>query len=509
MAPTSNEELQKQIAQLKKEKEKLDAEKEKLDAEKAKLDGEKAKLEAEKALVEAQKALKQAKDLAAQQLTDLQNQKALVEARKALEQATDPATQQLSELQNQKALVEAQKGLTESQKALEQAKSASGQQVTELQSQKALADAQKGLTEAQTQAAIARYIGDVKAGPYSGSVEMKEKGGTEEALLLAARAVKECAAKVATAVQSKANKFYIFSADKFPSFQQLLNFRFRKEMLKQAFTAANVSKAMAKDAVAAPALVSAGLEALSKILGFFKTDYTIGGIDAKIDESLLLFAVAGRLSGKEVHLPSIYEPNALDPTIGDLVRELAELLELRTIAASEAKQIKDELAEAEKEAAAAETEEAADPESGETEDAESEEGETEGDPPKNAATKNPRLDELNGVIALYDAFASSLITPDSKGDVPLSAVAREFAIDAALKAGGAVLLLRLENSGGGYLLKKNFLTGLGAMPLYHMGGATVTYLLLSGAEGRVLAGDAIPVYGGFVRTDSLRDVLAQ
>lgn len=93
--------------------------------------------------------------------------------------------------------------------------------------------------------------------------------------------------------------------------------------------------------------------------------------------------------------------------------------------------------------------------------------------------------------------------------MPLSAVAQEFAIEDALKAGGAVLLLRLENSGGGYLLKKNLLTGLGAMPLYHMGGATVTYLLLSGVDGCVLAGDIIPVYGGFVRTDALRTTLAQ
>ena len=40
-----------------------------------------------------------------------------------------------------------------------------------------------------------------------------------------------------------------------------------------------------------------------------------------------------------------------------------------------------------------------------------------------------------------------------------------------------------------------------------MGGATVTYLLLDGAQGKVLAGDVIPVYGGFVKTDDLRNEL--
>ena len=69
-----------------------------------------------------------------------------------------------------------------------------------LQNQQALADAQKALAESQTQAAIARLIGDVKAGPYSGSVDMKPGAGTEEALLLGARAVKEAAERVAGAV---------------------------------------------------------------------------------------------------------------------------------------------------------------------------------------------------------------------------------------------------------------------------------------------------------------------
>jgi hypothetical protein len=109
---------------------------------------------------------------------------------------------------------------------------------------------------------------------------------------------------------------------------------------------------------------------------------------------------------------------------------------------------------------------------------------------------------------LYDAFASSLTTPDANGTVPVSVLVQEHAIDAALKAGAGVLLLRLENTGGGYLLKKNLWTGLGAeMPLYHMGGATVTYLLLAGANGRVLAGDVVAIHGGFVRTDALREEL--
>lgn len=450
MAQNSDEDLQKQVEQLKREKEVLDA--------------QKAKLEAEKALADAQKALDQGKDSSAQQL---------------------------NELQRTKALADAQKALVDSQRALQQAQDASGQKLIELQTQKTLADAQKALSDAETQATLARYLGDVKAGPYSGIVNMKEKAGTEEALLLGARAVKEGAGKIANAVKDKANKFYLFGAKEFPSFQRLLTFRFRKELIKQAFEAAGIKPPVSLEELVTPGMVSAGLDAFSKILGFFKTDYDIGGIDVKLDESLLIFSVAGRLTAKEVHLPLIYEPNAQTAAIAALAQEMAELVRLRNQAADEAIRTKNLIADVEKKAA--------DPQNTLSKDALL----------ARAAALKSRLDQLTGVIALYDSFAGSLTTPDATtGSVPLAILAQEFTIDTALKQGeAAVLLLRLENTGGGYLLKKNLLTGLWKMPLYHMGGATVSYLLLSGPDGKVIAGDVYPIHGGFVRTDDLRDVL--
>ena len=451
MAQNSDEVLQKQIERLKKEKEVLDAQKAKLDAEKA-----------------------------------------LADAQKAIDKGKEPSAQQLNELQRAKALADAQKSFLDSQKALQQAQDASGQKLTDLQTQKSLADAQKALADSQTQASLARYLGDVKAGPYSGTVNMKPNAGTEEALLLGARAIKEGAGKIATAVNEKANKFYLFGTKEFPNFQRLLTFRFRKELIKQAFEAAGIKPPVGLEEMVTPGMVSAGLDAFSKLLGFFKTDYEIGGIGVKLDESLLIFTVAGKLTAKEVevHLPLIYEPNAQTAAIAALAQEMAELVGLRNQAADEVTRTKNLIVDMEKKAADA----------------------------QNAANKEAllarvaalksRLDQLTGVIALYDSFASSLTTPDANtGSVPLAILAQEFTIDTALKGGAAVLLLRLENTGGGHLLKKNLLTGLGKMPLYHMGGATVGYLLLSGPNGKVVAGDVYPIHGGFVRTDDIRDVL--
>ena len=47
------------------------------------------------------------------------------------------------------------------------------------------------------------------------------------------------------------------------------------------------------------------------------------------------------------------------------------------------------------------------------------------------------------------------------------------------------------------------------MPLYHMGGSTASYVLLSGKEGRVLASDVVPVHGGFVKAGDVEKELTK
>jgi hypothetical protein len=459
MAQMGDDEVQKEVDELKKQKDKLDA---------------------EKALIDARKAL--------------------ADSQKALDDAKNSSAQELADLEHKKALADAQKALVDSLRALDQAKADSAQQRADLENQTALANAQKALLDAQNQGVLAKYLGDVKAGPYSGTVTVKDKAGTEEALLLSARAVKEAATKVAEAVGAVAEKFHVFSAKGFPNFQRLLGFQFRKELIKQAFASAGIkeAEALAMEAVTG-GLVSAGLSAFSDILGFFKTDYEIGNIDVQLDESLLLFSVAGclarkegRSTGKEVHLPLVYDPRSQNSSIKAVTNELAELVELRTQASSEVEELKKKVDATEK--AAADQQNAANKDA----------------LVKIAADLKPQIEQLNGAITLYDAFANSLTTPDpSTGASPLALIAQEFAIDSALKTGGVVLLLRLENTGGGYLLKKNLLTALWAIPLHHMGGATVTYLLLDGKEGKILAGDVVPIYGGFIKTDALRKKLSE
>ncbi len=485
--PQDSDETQKQIDRLKKEKEQLEAETAKLEAEKKKLEAEAARLTAERAFEQARG---DDADKVNAETARLEAERKKLEAERALEQAK---ADQAGKLKGETAALEAEAARLTAEKALERAKSGQAERLKELQDQKAATTAEKELTEAQAQALLAKYIGDVKAGPYSGTVDMKTGAGTEEALLLGAEAVREAADKIGTAILALnpvPGEIHIFAAKEFPNFQKMLGYRFRKELVKQAFKSAGIEREEAEIAPLSAGMISAGFEAFSKILGFFKTDTTIGNIEVKLEETVLLYSVAGRLKTKNAHLPLVYSPGARNDAVATLTAEISELVQLRELAQTALSDKKKEAAELEKKAA--------DPQ----------------DPERAAAAESLEAikleaQRLNGVLTLNDNFINSLTSADTSGTVPINLLVEESAIEAALRKGAAVLLLKLENSGGGYLLKKNLLTGLGKMPLYHMGGATVSYLLLAGNDGRVLAGDTVAVYGGFVKTDDLRSTLGK
>jgi len=461
--------------------------------DKARYEAEKARLDAEKARHESQKALKQAETAA--EVAELERQKALADAEKTLLESKEglASTQKLVDLKNKKALADAEKELADSQKALELAQKPSTRELSVLEQQKKLAEAQKALTDAKSQATLAEYIGTVKAGPYQGNVEMKEKAGAVESKLLAAHAIKIAARRIATAVKEKSKKkVFIFEAENYPDFQGLHSFRFRMQLIKIGFEAAKISIPAEEilEGVPVPAAVSAGLEALSNILGYLKTDYTVGGIDITLDNSLLIFAVAGALAKNQevqVNIPSIHNSVTTDKALTAFTEKFSQFEKMRKLAAEKAERLKDEIA-------------------GLKSDAADKEGDEKVKLLAQVDEKKATLTPLTDVIKSYDTFLSSLVTEDDDGNLLLTALVQEFAIEKALKdAGtdGAVLLLRLENSGGGYLLKKNLWTGLGAMPLYHMGGATIAYLLIDGSNGKVIDGSVLPVHGGFVKSGDI------
>lgn len=73
----------------------------------------------------------------------------------------------------------------------------------------------------------------------------------------------------------------------------------------------------------------------------------------------------------------------------------------------------------------------------------------------------------------------------------------------SLSGGKHVLFLKIQKAGAGYFVKKNLWTIFGGMPLFHMGGASVSFLLFGGKPGMVETNAVDPVYGGFVKSKSV------
>lgn len=404
---------------------------------------------------------------------------------------TDSEVPTPDEIKKEADLIKAQTDLKKAKtdditarRALEKVQQEPDTKLDDLKKQKELADVRKDLANSQTESLKAQLFGTVAGGPFNGAVELKDKAGAAEANLLASHAIRSAAARISAQVTAFTDNrsIYLFNLKDFPNFQRLAAFRFRTALVKQAYQSVGVSSGSDETPAALPGLASSSLDALSKILGFFKSDFTIGGTEVKADDTQLLFAVAGSLPKRKVYVPAVYSPVAQADAVSRMTAAVGELAKPRINANKEMKSLSEQVDDLLK-----------------------------GDDEKKqlAESKKSRMDILKSVIALHDAFLNSLITPDSNGTLPIALLAQEFAVDASLQADGMVLLVKLENAAGGYFIKKNLLTGLGFMPLYHMGGAVASYVLLSGKAGTVLASNVVPVHGGFVKAGAVKDELAK
>jgi hypothetical protein len=377
------------------------------------------------------------------------------------------------------------------QRAKAAAEAAPDTTLEDLQAQAAIVNAQKDVATAQTNAKIAELFGEVKAGPYSGAVELKDKAGTIEATLLASRAIVAAGEKIRDGIKGKftaGKPLLLIPARSFESFQRLNAYNFRRELVEKALKSALHAKDAAGVEAAAPlAVAGAGLDAIGKLLGFFKTDFTFGGSEVKIEEAAAVFALAGVLArsdgAAQVLLPQTFLPVKQAQAIEDISDEIADIAKLRDAVA---KQLDDDTAELETLEARVAAQQSDEKKATQA----------------RIAKLKARAPDLKAAKPLYDAFVASLLTAEPSGVSPLTALANERAIySLVLEADTRVLLVRLEATGGGYLIKKNLWTGLGAAaPLYHMGGAAMSYVLFDGAKGQILAGDTVAVHGGYKPT---------
>ncbi len=435
----------------------------------------------------------------------------------AQETSNDELQKKIDNLKKQKELLDAEKALLEAQKALEKAKEPLTLSEKEIQdklatakAEKDLADAQKALSDAEL-AAFKASLGEVPQSPYSGSVDLKDKGSELPVWLLAAQAVKKAALQIEKNLEDikKKGTLLVFALSEIPTFQNLAAYK------AQLYAAGKALKTALDDSYklglgtmkeSPPIFGAAGftLDAINKLLGFFRTDYTIGGVEVALDDSTLVLETASQLcspqAGWNVKLPAIYDPKAVLNSETKIVNDLSELSVQKIQALSRAELHEDYIATLNKEA-------------GQTSDAKKREEIAKQNEPIKKKHKEV-ADNLKQAAAFYDQFYSKMTAVNERTSlVPLSIIAKEAAVFEALSDTGGnpayLLILHIHKSGGGYLMKKNLWTFFGTMPLYYLGGTVVTYALLNGPDGSLCKSGLIPIYGGFVKASNMQKALTK
>jgi hypothetical protein len=402
--------------------------------------------------------------------------------------------------------------------AVEPSKKALEDRLAAAKAAKELAEAEKAASDAQTAAALARKaeseaalaalkasIGEVPASGYTGTVTLAEKAGTVEAALLAAKSVNTAAHQISEELPvNKEKDVIIFTTSDMPNFEAAILYRTQIAVVRKALTDALALSAAANQTApaplefkreAAPAFAAAGLglDAINKLLGYFRTDYKVGGIEFTLEDSILVHSLAGVITSskkaKGVKVLSTYNPAAISDSGSGILKELAELATLKA-GSLDAANLHDELS------------------SRFAEDAAKFDGQKRSALVKNVETHKAAADALRTAVTIYDDFFTKFGAADAKGAIPLANAIREITIADALKDGN-LLAVKLQKSGGAYYTKNNIVTFLGGMPFFHMGGVVASYLLMDGKTGNVVKAGVVPVHGGFIKANDLQDTLNQ
>ncbi len=404
-----------------------------------------------------------------------------------------PTSQEIQALQAKIDALNQQVQLLTAQKALQDAQSAASAaaQVDAATQAANLAAQQKAISDAQT--AIAKNNLTVPDSGYKGEVSAGDKAGSFEASLLASKALTLAADNIATKVKTARDKgpgwntVVLYANSDVPDFQSLLAYDAQRQAISDLMGEASqdIEKTLTQYPAArflTPATIGMGMDAANKILGYFRTDYSIQGIVVASDDLQLINALAGALTEKNigVYLPAIYNAMALNNS--SVVSELKSLADQRAKLqgnVDKATGKSDELtAEAAKETDVAKKKQLTD----------------------GAAKLKDLAASGKNVVAACDAFLTKLTTADDKSKVPLAIIAQQRAVREQLSKGGAVLMTaKVSSAGGTYYTKKNMWTFFGAMPFYVMGGAVINFTVMEGPGGKVIVAGALPVDAGYYK----------
>ncbi|MEJ7590914.1 MAG: hypothetical protein WKF77_05150 [Planctomycetaceae bacterium] len=255
-------------------------------------------------------------------------------------------------------------------------------------------------------------------------------------------------------------------------------------------------KTLSVESVPVVATAGVALDAVTKLIGFFKSDFEVRGSDVTADHVLLAKAVAGELlkipkteskTLREIYLKGTYNPSSITAVDAVFQAELKGLAFQRTKATSA-------LNELERDILAVQTQLSA----------------IGGNQPQDEQAKHQlgqqldqdkdSVEQLKVAVAACDSFLSKLIGTEAN----IAALIRELEFWNALNQPATTLLIvKMEKAGGSNYVEKNVWTSFGIMPFKVMGGVIASYALFEGSSGALLASAIVPIHGGFSKVNKV------
>lgn len=409
-----------------------------------------------------------------------------------------------------KDLNDAKKALEVSQSSPDPAKKAKEEQLKSATDSKALAEASLEAFKAQ--------VGTITASGFTDSVELKPGAGVIEATILSAKAIKLVSEKITQIIGEhnlKNKTVLLHTSTDAPNFQSLIAFRTQSALVKRALSQAMAESEAVKEQKPAsptdtqresspdgqkmesvPPIAAAGfvLEAISKAVSYFRSDYAAIGTEVSVEDSMLVRALAqtilGKSSSTKLKIPSIYDPQALMSSllladqgtgIGAEINTMANIVGLLQNKSIEHEKVGNSYLAAMETAADEQKKELAD----------------------KAQKQKAAVNVIRAAVDIYNTFFAKLFTPDEKGMLLLAGIIKEEVLASALQKDELLLLVKVHKAGGSHYTKKSFTTFWGGMPFYHSGGAVGSFVLLSGKQGEILASGVVPAISDFIKADEL------
>jgi hypothetical protein len=430
--------------------------------------------------------------------------------------SSDEQTKLIETLRQQKEIIALQADLAEAEKRFKDLQNpAPKSALDKLKEQIELAKEEQKLTDLKNPAPkseleklreLKELLGTSTAGSIPGDVKIEEGAGSMEIELLSSTTVAKIAQRVAQRVNSfsagKKITIYLYTGQegqKSLSLQALTAYRGQVQLVRIGYENALANsnetlkeipsfsespaggKAVQQFSIPVPAVVAAStlaLDSATKLLSFFRSDYTVRGSTLSTPDSILATEVANFLTidGHSVLMPQVYNQPSLAVGIQGVIEDCQFLDRKRDEAIRNIAKHKEQV------------------------DA----GGTDG---ALIGRHQAAADSLRSAMGLHESLEKKLFTIDGQGDINLEKVAMGIAMERAFSStsGGAhILLLKDTKAGGTSYTVKNLWTGIGMSIPFHLGAGIVTsFLLFNGNSAQIEASGVETSHSGYASVSEL------